>query len=130
MRVNGRVEVGGGQVVELPALLDHPFDHPDDPTGPVWTRRDRVDTACMRRRPSSPEASSVGRVTLTLHGPIGELAAALRTLADALDHEQATSLSPPSFSWVRSNALAPLGWSRDQAWPMRRPGYCSRDARS
>jgi hypothetical protein len=45
----------------------------------------------MRRRPSSPEASSVGRVTLTLHGPIGELAAALRTLADALDHEQATS---------------------------------------
>jgi hypothetical protein len=26
---------------------------------------------------------------LTLHGPIGELAAALRTLADALDREQA-----------------------------------------
>jgi hypothetical protein len=188
----------------------------------------------MRRRPSSPEASSVGRVTLTLHGPIAELAAALRTLADALDHEQATSTVtytatvephargpapggmtavladrfvaqltpaaadvllvlcrnapeptyealhaevqaqlgisrerlggvltslaaarkrlpldvdypiqrdrdlrryriepvPPSCSWVRSNALAPLGWSRDQAWPMRRPGYCSRDARS
>jgi hypothetical protein len=27
----------------------------------------------------------------TLHGPIGELAAALRTLADALDQEQANS---------------------------------------
>jgi hypothetical protein len=24
------------RLVELPALLDHPFDHPDDPTGPVW----------------------------------------------------------------------------------------------
>jgi hypothetical protein len=33
MWVNGRVAVGGGQVVELPALLDHPLDHPDDPTG-------------------------------------------------------------------------------------------------
>jgi len=21
--------------------LDHPFDHPDDPTGPVWIRLDR-----------------------------------------------------------------------------------------
>jgi hypothetical protein len=31
-----------------------------------------------------------GRVTLTLHGPIGELAAALRILADALDQEQVT----------------------------------------
>ena len=45
----------------------------------------------MNRPPSTPGASLVGRVTLTLHGPIGELAAALRTLADALDHEQATS---------------------------------------
>jgi len=52
----------------------------------------------MRRRPSSPEASSVGRVTLTLHGPIGELAAALRTLADALDHEQATSTSTITYT--------------------------------
>jgi hypothetical protein len=44
------------------------------------------------RRPSSvTSASPIGRVTLTLYGPIGELAAALRTLADALDHEQATS---------------------------------------
>jgi hypothetical protein len=24
--------------------LDHPFDHPDDPTGPVWIRRDRRGT--------------------------------------------------------------------------------------
>jgi hypothetical protein len=24
-----------------PALLDHPVDHPDDPTGPVWIRLDR-----------------------------------------------------------------------------------------
>ena len=45
----------------------------------------------MSRQPSSATASPVGRVTLTLHGPIGELAAALRTLADALDHEQATT---------------------------------------
>jgi hypothetical protein len=45
----------------------------------------------MNRRPSTASASLVGRVTLTLHGPIGELAAALRTLADALDQEQATS---------------------------------------
>jgi hypothetical protein len=41
MRVNDCVDVGGGQVVELPALLDHPVDHPDDPTGPVWSRLDR-----------------------------------------------------------------------------------------
>jgi hypothetical protein len=45
----------------------------------------------MNRRPSTVSASPVGRVTLTLYGPIGELAAALRTLADALDQEQATS---------------------------------------
>jgi hypothetical protein len=45
----------------------------------------------MSRRPSAATASPIGRVTLTLHGPIGELAAALRTLADALDHEQTTS---------------------------------------
>jgi hypothetical protein len=50
-----------------------------------------VDTACMHGRPSPASASPVGRVTLTLHGPIGELAAALRTLADALDRERATS---------------------------------------
>jgi hypothetical protein len=29
------------RLVELPALLDHPFDHPDDPTGPVWIRPGR-----------------------------------------------------------------------------------------
>jgi hypothetical protein len=45
----------------------------------------------VRRQPSTARASPVGRVTLTLYGPIGELAAALRTLADALDREQATS---------------------------------------
>jgi hypothetical protein len=45
----------------------------------------------VRRQPSTASASPVGRVTLTLHGPVGELAAALRTLADALDHEPATS---------------------------------------
>jgi hypothetical protein len=39
----------------------------------------------MNRRPSPAGASPLGRVTLTLHGPIGELAAALRTLADSLD---------------------------------------------
>jgi hypothetical protein len=37
------------------------------------------------------QRSPVGRVTLTLHGPISELAAALRTLADGLDQEQASS---------------------------------------
>jgi hypothetical protein len=45
----------------------------------------------MNRPLSSARASPVGRVTLTLYGPIGELAAALRTLADALDQERATS---------------------------------------
>ena len=43
----------------------------------------------MDRRPSSA-GSSPRRVTLTLHGPISELAAALRTLADALDRERAS----------------------------------------
>ena len=43
----------------------------------------------MDRRSSSAGSPPFGRVTLTLHGPIGELAAALRTLADALDREQA-----------------------------------------
>src|SRR5919197_477579 len=27
--------------IAMPALLDHPFDHPDDPTGAVWSRLDR-----------------------------------------------------------------------------------------
>jgi hypothetical protein len=44
----------------------------------------------MDGRPSSATPPPFGRVTLTLHGPIGELAAALRTLADALDREQAS----------------------------------------
>jgi hypothetical protein len=45
----------------------------------------------MDRRSSSAGHAPGARVTLTLQGPIGELAAALRTLADALDREQATS---------------------------------------
>lgn len=45
----------------------------------------------MNRRPSTASASPVGRVTLTPHGPISDLAAALRALADALDREQATN---------------------------------------
>ena len=44
----------------------------------------------MDRRPSSAGHSPAGRVTFTLHGPISELAAALRTFADALDREQAS----------------------------------------
>jgi hypothetical protein len=44
----------------------------------------------MRHQPSAATASPIGRVTITLQGPIGELAAALRTLADALDQEQIT----------------------------------------
>jgi hypothetical protein len=47
----------------------------------------------MDRRPSSAGPPPAGRVTLTLHGPIGELAAALRTLADALDREQASGVA-------------------------------------
>jgi hypothetical protein len=31
-------------LVELPGLLDHPLDHPDDPTGPFWILRDRRGT--------------------------------------------------------------------------------------
>ena len=45
----------------------------------------------MDRRVTSAGPPAAGRVTLTLHGPIGELAAALRTLADALDRERASS---------------------------------------
>ncbi len=45
----------------------------------------------MDRRPSLSGPESAGRVTLTLHGPIGELASALRVLADALDREPAAS---------------------------------------
>jgi hypothetical protein len=45
----------------------------------------------MNRRPSSARPSPPGRVTLTLHGPISELTAALRTLAAALDRERAGS---------------------------------------
>jgi hypothetical protein len=51
----------------------------------------RRDTGRVHRQPSAVTASPIGRVTLTLYGPIGELAAALRTLAAALDQEQATS---------------------------------------
>jgi hypothetical protein len=29
------------ELIELPALLDHPVDHPDDPTGSFWNRLDR-----------------------------------------------------------------------------------------
>jgi hypothetical protein len=45
----------------------------------------------MDRRPPSAGPPPAGRVRLTLHGPIGELAAALRTLADALDRQRARS---------------------------------------
>jgi hypothetical protein len=44
----------------------------------------------MDRRPEFPGPSTFGRVTLTLYGPMGGLAAALRTLAGALDREQAS----------------------------------------
>jgi hypothetical protein len=50
-----------------------------------------VDTPYIDRRPSSAGPTPAGRVTLNLYGPIGELATALRTLADALDREQARS---------------------------------------
>jgi hypothetical protein len=35
---------------ELPGLLDHPFDHPDDPTGPVSIRPDRRGIQPEQRR--------------------------------------------------------------------------------
>jgi hypothetical protein len=44
----------------------------------------------MDCRPSSAGPPPAGQVTLTLQGPIGELAAALRTLADAVDRVQAS----------------------------------------
>jgi hypothetical protein len=37
------------RLVELPALLDHPLDHPDDPTGPVSIVR--IDEALNLSRP-------------------------------------------------------------------------------
>jgi hypothetical protein len=43
-RPDSRSCTGSPRLVELPALLDHPFDHPDDPTGSVWIRRDRRGT--------------------------------------------------------------------------------------
>jgi hypothetical protein len=57
------------------------------------------------------------RVTLTLHGPIGELPAALRTLADALDHEQATS----TVTYTATAAPQARGFSagRDDRQPRR-----------
>jgi hypothetical protein len=128
-----------------PALLDHPVDHPDDPTGPsgsIWTdkagnvsRLDpsgadqidaehqatdlvvlNVDTAYMHRRPFTASASPVGRVTLSLHGPIGELAAALRTLADALDQEQATSTVTYTAT-VEPQARGPAPGGPTGSWP-------------
>ena len=47
----------------------------------------------MNRRPSSAGPSPAGWVTLTLHGPISELAAALRTLADASTASRSAVLS-------------------------------------
>ena len=44
----------------------------------------------MDRGSSSAGPPPAARLTLTLHGPINELATALRTLADALDREQAS----------------------------------------
>jgi hypothetical protein len=45
----------------------------------------------MHEPPTLRRRLAYRTVTLTLRGPIGELATALRTFADALDHEQATS---------------------------------------
>jgi hypothetical protein len=69
----------------------------------------------MHRRPSPASASPVGRVTLSLHGPIGELAAALRTLADALDQEQTTSTGTYT-AMVEPQARGP-GTGRDDRQP-------------
>jgi hypothetical protein len=40
-RPDSRSCTGSPRLVELPDLLDHPLDHPDDPTGPVCIRLDR-----------------------------------------------------------------------------------------
>jgi hypothetical protein len=58
----------------------------------------------MHRLLSSVSASPVRRITLTLYGPIGELAAALRTLADALDQEQAISTVTYTARWSPGRA--------------------------
>jgi hypothetical protein len=47
----------------------------------------------MDRRSSAAGSAPAGRVTLVLHGSIADLAAALRTLADALDREQAGTIT-------------------------------------
>jgi hypothetical protein len=36
--------LGPTRLIELPGLLDHPFDHPDDRTGSFLIRRDRRGT--------------------------------------------------------------------------------------
>jgi hypothetical protein len=65
------------------------------------------DTACMDRRLSSTGPPPFGRVTLSLYGPIGELAAALRTLAEILDREQ-TSGAVTYAAAVEADAPGPV----------------------
>ncbi len=60
----------------------------------------------MDRRLSSTGPPPFGRVTLTLYGPIGELAAALRTLAEVLDREQ-TSGAVTYAAAVEADAPGP-----------------------
>ena len=80
----------------------------------------------MNRRPSTPSAPTSRRVTLALHGPIGELASALRTLADALDQEQATSTVTYTHGCT-SGAWASAGWDdRQPRRPVRGPAHSSR----
>jgi hypothetical protein len=60
-----------------PDLLDHPFDHPDDPTGPIWIRLDR-------RGPQREQARSVWSRPDRRRAPgYGSGGLAMAVLADA-----------------------------------------------
>src|SRR5215211_2327947 len=45
------------RLAELPALLDHPFDHPDDPSGSFWILLDPSGSFWILLESSSPTRS-------------------------------------------------------------------------
>jgi hypothetical protein len=82
---------------------------------------------CMHEWPTATAGAALVRwVTLILHGPIGELAAALRILADALDQGKrpAPSPAPPRLTsgpWVGAGRD-----DRQPGRPVRGPAHSSR----
>jgi len=84
----------------------------------------------MHRLPSSVGPSPAGRVMLNLHGPIRELAAALRTLADALDRGQASGAVTYAAA-VEADAPSPAPGRDDgrPRRPIRRPAQPGRGRR-